>query len=249
MRRPLLLLLTSATLAFSVGCYVRARTTVSSDHPRGQGRTTGSRTTTQADPSRRPAEAPPPPPSAGCTTSAQCGDGMTCTGEPGCGEPWTCQPARPCTRDLVVFCSCDGESFRASSTCPGRPVRHRGPCEGAPPPPSPPAGTVTGPRPTPGGIQPTPAEVGTVGDDSSPVAPGGRCTQSSDCTADHMCLGNEGCSNGMTCQPRRPCTRDLALFCGCDGEVFRSSSSCPSAPFINRGPCQSDAPSPSPPRR
>jgi hypothetical protein len=64
-----------------------------------------------------------------CTSSAQCGRNEICDGAPGCGRPWTCVPARPCLMDLVPFCGCDGKTFQASSTCPGRPHAHKGRCE------------------------------------------------------------------------------------------------------------------------
>lgn len=37
-----------------------------------------------------------------------------------------------------------------------------------------------------------------------------------------------------------PCTDDLAPYCGCDGETFHDSSSCPTQPFAYRGECMSD---------
>ena len=181
------------------------------------------------------AEAPPPPPQAParrnlglgevCTSSEQCAHGLTCTGEPGCGQPWTCQQAHPCTRDLVPFCGCDGQVFRSSSTCPGRPYRNRGAC--------------ANPAPAPA---PTPGAAGTVGQ-------GGACTSSSDCAEGLMCVGHEGCDQGATCEPRHPCTMDLVPFCGCDGQTFRGSSTCPPRSFRHRGACQSDGPLPQIPRR
>ena len=63
-------------------------------------------------------------------TRGSCPEGQMCTGPEGCGFAWTCQPARPCTRDLVPFCACDGRTFRGSSRCPDRPYRHRGACRG-----------------------------------------------------------------------------------------------------------------------
>jgi hypothetical protein len=62
-----------------------------------------------------------------CTTSDDCSNGETCTGKLGCDEGWHC--AKPaCTRDLVTFCGCDGKTFKASGTCPGRKASKRGPC-------------------------------------------------------------------------------------------------------------------------
>lgn len=69
-----------------------------------------------------------------CSTSGDCPAGTLCVGPDGCGVPWTCQSPPPCTRDLAYFCACDGTTFRASSTCPGRPFAYRGPCGIVPPP-------------------------------------------------------------------------------------------------------------------
>lgn len=72
------------------------------------------------------------PPAEGrtCQSNADCGDEEMCFGPEGCDVAWTCQPLRPCTRDLVVYCGCDGERHEGSGTCPPAPYAHRGPCEG-----------------------------------------------------------------------------------------------------------------------
>ncbi|MDQ3037281.1 MAG: hypothetical protein M3Y87_33110, partial [Myxococcota bacterium] len=65
-----------------------------------------------------------------CTTSRDCARGQICQGAPGCGMQWTCsRPERECVRDTQVFCDCEGQDFRASMFCPGRPFAHRGSCE------------------------------------------------------------------------------------------------------------------------
>jgi hypothetical protein len=51
-----------------------------------------------------------------------------CSGDAGCDAVWTCQPARPCTRDLVKYCGCDGKTFQGSSTCPLQKWKARGAC-------------------------------------------------------------------------------------------------------------------------
>ncbi len=64
-----------------------------------------------------------------CTESATCKSGV-CEG--GCDEatPSVCVSSeRPCSLDLVTFCSCEGETFRAGSVCVGRRYRSRGACE------------------------------------------------------------------------------------------------------------------------
>lgn len=70
-----------------------------------------------------------------CAGPEDCLSGV-CEGE-GCeGEsPGTCVPAeRPCSADKILYCGCDGETFAASSTCPGEVFASRGECEetGAP---------------------------------------------------------------------------------------------------------------------
>ncbi len=64
-----------------------------------------------------------------CTESATCESGV-CEG--GCDEanPSVCMSTeRPCSLELVTFCSCEGETFRARSVCVGRRYRSRGACE------------------------------------------------------------------------------------------------------------------------
>lgn len=65
------------------------------------------------------------------------------------------------------------------------------------------------------------------------------CTSTADCARGLECLGGEGCAIPWTCQPAlgRPCTDDLALFCGCNRVTFYGSSSCPAQPFQHRGSC------------
>lgn len=83
------------------------------------------------------AVSPEPAPAAGgpaattCLGPEDCPGGV-CEGE-GCGDaqPGHCVAAvRACTKDLRPYCSCDGQTFRASGSCPGRRYAHRGPCEG-----------------------------------------------------------------------------------------------------------------------
>lgn len=82
-----------------------------------------------------PAATPPPPPpgcpgGAGCPAQADgapclvatdCASG-TCEGLGcGAGAPGVCMPrARRCTRDRRAYCGCEGTTFYASGSCPGR---------------------------------------------------------------------------------------------------------------------------------
>lgn len=87
-------------------------------------------TTTPSTTSTEPTTVASTPSPGGCTSSRECRAGRVCTGPPGCGMVWTCErPPAPCNPDTQVFCDCEGETFRASMTCPGRPHAHRGSCE------------------------------------------------------------------------------------------------------------------------
>lgn len=70
------------------------------------------------------------------------------------------------------------------------------------------------------------------------LADGAACLTASDCESG-VCEG-EGCDAahpGVCAPAARGCTRDRRPFCGCDGTVFQSSSSCPGQRFAKRGPC------------
>jgi hypothetical protein len=88
-----------------------------------------------------------------------------------------------------------------------------------------------------GGAAPAPAS-----DDATEPAAASGCSDDSDCDGG-VCEG-EGCGPGEgVCQPRdRMCTRDLQPYCGCDGQTFRNSGSCPGARFAHRGECEAAAP-------
>ena len=90
------------------------------------------------DPARPEHAGPPgtevPPPArnladgSACSNGGECASG-TCEGM-GCGPgQGRCMPAqRACTRDLRVYCGCDGKEFRASGGCPGQVFLHHGAC-------------------------------------------------------------------------------------------------------------------------
>jgi hypothetical protein len=75
---------------------------------------------------------------------------------------------------------------------------------------------------------------------------GTPCDRAAECESG-VCEG-QGCEagQGVCAESERVCTRDLAYFCGCDGETFQGSSSCPGARFESRGPCPQAAPSGAP---
>lgn len=200
-----------------------------------------------------------PPPTRRCRSTADCGPGELCAGEPGCGTTWTCRSlsGTGCTADVSPFCSCDGLTFAGSSTCPGRPYAHRGPCEGPPPVDAGPvdAGPAGCRLPT-GGICPF-GEVcalsectacfcspdgqlrctGACVDAGTPPTP---CRSNRDCRPSEQCTGAPGCGTPWTCRPSSevgPCTDNLAPFCGCDGRAFLGSSTCPGQPYAHTGSC------------
>ncbi len=73
------------------------------------------------------------------------------------------------------------------------------------------------------------------------LADGETCLSADDC-ASGVCEG-EGCdeANPGTCMPKmRPCTRDLRPYCGCDGETFQASGTCPNRRFERRGACEEE---------
>ncbi len=68
---------------------------------------------------------------------------------------------------------------------------------------------------------------------------GPLCDSNADCGAGQVCEG-VGCEPGQgRCvdDSNRMCTRDLAVYCGCDGKRFESSGSCAGARYAYRGEC------------
>ena len=77
--------------------------------------------------------------------------------------------------------------------------------------------------------------------DGGPDVPAQRtCRSTADCTAGEECHITEGCATPSYCGPGlgRPCTGDLAPYCGCDGTTFFASSTCPTRVYARRGPCE-----------
>jgi hypothetical protein len=160
---------------------------------------------------------PPPPPhpdaapgaitGAACTTGTDCQSG-TCEGA-GCGDAsGVCvDTKRMCTMDLVAYCGCDGATFQASGSCPGKRFKARGAC----------AAVTQGPPGRPDGAQ---------------------CSAGGDCLSG-TCEG-QGCGDAPTgtCAPaHRACTKDRRDYCGCDGQTFSGSGTCPGQRFAHKGAC------------
>jgi hypothetical protein len=109
------------------------------------------------------------------------------------------------------------------------------------------SGCTTSPRPTePGGTDPLyrPAASPSAPNGSAAgQADGGACLTHADC-ASGICEGL-GCTDQQpgTCAPRlRACTRDLRIYCGCDGVVFKASGSCPGRRYQRREACSGGTP-------
>ena len=74
---------------------------------------------------------PAPKPGQACNTNADCDSGI-CEG-PGCGDlEGRCVPnvgTRACTDDFRQYCSCEGETFSGSGSCPDRRYSRMEACE------------------------------------------------------------------------------------------------------------------------
>ncbi len=69
------------------------------------------------------------------------------------------------------------------------------------------------------------------------AAVGAACDTAADCETG-VCEG-EGCApgRGRCAAKNRRCTRDRRAYCGCDGNTFYSSGSCPGRRFASRNVC------------
>lgn len=87
-------------------------------------------------------------------------------------------------------------------------------------------------------VAPTPTP--TPADDEGLPTKGASCLADTDCDEGGICEG-EGCGDetpGTCVYPAaRSCTRDSRVYCGCDGETFRSSGSCPGRRYASKGEC------------
>jgi hypothetical protein len=96
--------------------------------------------------------------------------------------------------------------------------------------------------PAPAAEGPSTADPGIVEQPGTPAA-AKPCNTDADC-GDGICEG-EGCGDMQgRCAPKtgRMCTRDLQTYCGCDGQQFQASGSCPGKRFSKRGECSSALP-------
>lgn len=196
-----------------------------------------------------------------CTATSECERGRTCWGVAGCATTWSCVRTRGCRRDSVEYCGCDGATFAASSTCPGRPFVHRGACRDAVAVAEPgidggAAASATergGPsareratasaRERDAGLAraETSADAGVMSV-ASPEATTG-CRSSRECPRREICQGTAGCGGEVEWRcapPERECVADTQVFCDCEGQDFRASMFCPARPYRHRGSCEID---------
>jgi hypothetical protein len=119
----------------------------------------------------------------------------------------------------------------------------KGPPDSHQPPGDADAGGPEQPEPSPEAPEPDDdgeAEDGDDGELPGPTLPDGpRCDSDADCSEGLLCEG-VGCgpNEGRCVGKDRMCTRDLAQYCGCDGQTFQSSGSCPGARYAYLGPCE-----------
>ncbi len=126
------------------------------------------------------------------------------------------------------------------------------------------AGLVACPKPAPTVEPDTGAEAGDGGDGAEvpagavdpgpdPAADGGAMPGDDGAAANPSeitCLSDADCDGGVcegqgcgddepgTCKPKsRMCTRDSRAYCGCDGQTFRGSGSCPGRRYAAQGEC------------
>jgi hypothetical protein len=170
---------------------------------------------------------PPPPPGAGCRlpNGQACPVGSRCPAPDGCN---VCVCARDgtltCTERACIDAGMPVCNLPSGETCP---VGARCPIDRCTV-----CACVTPGRLMCGNICP---DAGPPTDVPSPRS----CRTEGDCPAGTFCDGPPGCGVPWRCVAARPCTDDLAPFCGCDGVTFRSSSTCPGQPFRSRGACPS----------
>jgi hypothetical protein len=154
-----------------------------------------------------------------CMRGDQCARGLQCRGAPGCESSWACGEARECMAESVAYCDCDGTTFYASGGCANRPYAHVGPCESV------------------GELVAAGTELG-IPDWDEPISRDARaCTSSTECERGRTCWGVAGCATQWSCVRAR-CRRDSVAYCGCDGQTFQASSTCPGRPFVHRGACR-----------
>lgn len=114
------------------------------------------------------------------------------------------------------------------------------------PEPARPDAVADGPASLAANPDPASAEAPSMDATEAPRPAGSACLRPEDCESG-ICEGR-GCSDDEpgTCMDRdRMCTRDSRQYCGCDGQTFRGSGSCPGARYAHEGECSADMDPPS----
>ena len=75
-----------------------------------------------------------------------------------------------------------------------------------------------------------------VAQDTMAHADGQPCESNDQCVSG-ACEGSCEPGGGICVAANRPCTADLVEYCGCNGETFQSSGTCPNQRFASRGAC------------
>jgi hypothetical protein len=92
-------------------------------------------------------------------------------------------------------------------------------------------------------VAPSPAVADAEPEPAGSRPDGAECLASAEC-ASGVCEGL-GCGDdqpGACMGPGRACTRDLRPYCGCDGETFFSSGTCPNQRYEHPGACDGELP-------
>ncbi|MEZ4404280.1 MAG: hypothetical protein R3B06_29945, partial [Kofleriaceae bacterium] len=153
---------------------------------------------------------PPPPPSyqPGAAIGAPCDGNADCAS--GLCEGEGCGPGQGVCADPKRMCTMDVTSYCG---CDGQTFEASGSCPGHR-------------YAARGACAPAAA------------ADGAACATGTDC-ASGLCEG-QGCGDdagGVCVSAERACTMDLRSYCGCDGQTFRASGTCPNRRFAARGDC------------
>jgi hypothetical protein len=94
-------------------------------------------------------------------------------------------------------------------------------------------------RPAPAALRGEAENTRTTETTPDPGGAGSPCLAAEDCSSG-VCQG-EGCDSsrpGRCAETNQMCTRDLRPYCGCDGETFSTSGSCPGRRYAHKGPCE-----------
>ncbi len=136
----------------------------------------------------------------------------------------------------------------AATTPAATPARAASPPAAAPVATAPPASPPSPPEPPAPASPPSPPEPpaatppGPAQSEPEPAQPSARpCISNRECPRGQVCEGAAGCDTEWFCaRPSQRCIADTQYFCGCGGETFLASMTCPGRPHRHRGSCPRD---------